>query len=94
MILTTSDSSVVSESGGRRGVCDLIDSIMVPESPPADIPSCIVYSYCTGSGSSSAPRGGGVNGGWVVGWTVELKLNRKRRKKKDSNVSVLVFCGP
>ena len=31
--------------------------------------------------------GGGVNGGWVGGWgwTVELKLNRKKEKKMDSN---------
>ena len=26
-----------------------------------------------------------MNGGWGVGWTVELKLNRKKEKNLDSN---------
>ena len=34
----------------------------------------------SGGGSSSAPTGVYVNGGWGVGWTVELKLNRKKEK--------------
>ena len=27
-------------------------------------------------------HGGVVNGGWWVGWAVDLKLNRKKREKK------------
>ena len=47
-----------------------------------------LHMSCRG-GSSWAPTGGGgltlkgggvVNGDWVVGWTVELKLNREKRK--------------
>ena len=30
-----------------------------------------------GGGGDTQGGGGVVNGGWVVGWTVELKLNRK-----------------
>ena len=56
----------------------------------------IPQSDCRGrGGSNSAPTGGVthkgwggggvVNGGWEVGWTVELKLNRK---KMDSNGGV------
>ena len=29
-----------------------------------------------------------MTGGWGVGWTVKWKLNRKKRKKLDSNGGV------
>ena len=35
-----------------------------------------IYSSApTGGGGGDNQRGGGVNGGWGVGWTVELKSN-------------------
>ena len=43
--------------------------------------------YCAGADLARRQRGGGGGvtlkglGGWGVGWTVELKLNRKKRKK-------------
>ena len=33
-----------------------------------------------GGGGLTLKGGGVVNGDWVVGWTVELKLNREKRK--------------
>ena len=35
-----------------------------------------------------------MNGGWGVGWTVELKLNGKKRKKLDSNGDVATRYPP
>ena len=35
-----------------------------------------------------------MNGGWGVGWTVELKLNRKKKKKMDSNGEVATPLTP
>ena len=52
-----------------------------------------VRNYVRRGGSSSAPRGGGMNGGWGGvgvgvgvcvcvggGWTVELKLNIEKKE--------------